>query len=63
NMVGSTLPFSKAKITEKYGSKEKYLDKTRAAADDLIARRLLLPEEKQKLLDDAVKQWDWFMSR
>ena len=63
NMVGSTLPFSKAKITEKYGSKEKYLEKTTAAINDLISRRLLLAEEKPKLLDDAAKQWDWFMSR
>ena len=63
NMVGSTLPFNKAKITEKYGTKEKYLEKARAAADDLISRRLLLAEEKPKLLEDAAKQWDWFMSR
>lgn len=63
NMVGSTLPFSKAKIIEKYGTKEKYLEKATAALDDLIKRRLLLPEERAKLLDDAAKQWDWFVSR
>lgn len=61
-MVGSTLPFPKAKILEKYGSKDKYLERVRAAVDDLLKRRFLLERDAAQLVSDAGAQWDWFMN-
>jgi hypothetical protein len=60
-MVGATIPFPKAKIVEKYGTKEKYLARTREAIADLVARRLLLATDAAKLAEQAAAQWDWFM--
>lgn len=63
NMVGSTLPFPKAKILEKYGTKEEYLTKTKTAIQELVSRRLLLAAEAGELEKNAAAQWDWFMAR
>jgi hypothetical protein len=63
NMVGSTLPFPKAKILEKYGTKEEYLVKAKAAIRELVRRRLLLDEEAEPLEKNAAAQWDWFVAR
>ncbi len=63
NMVGSTIPFPKAKILEKYGTREEYLTKTKAAIRDLVARRLLLAAEADQLEKNAAAQWDWFIAR
>jgi len=59
-MVGSTIPFRKTVILEKYGSREKYLARTREAISELVKRRLLLAEEAETLEKQAGEQWDWF---
>jgi hypothetical protein len=59
-MVGSTIPFTKRKIAEKYGSREKYVARAREVIADLVTRRLLLAEEAAKLEQQAAEQWDWF---
>ena len=63
NMVGSTMPFPKAKITEKYGTKDEYLGRVKTAIESLISRRLLLANEAAQLERDAAAQWDWFLAR
>ena len=63
NMVGSTLPFSKAKIIEKYGTREEYLAKAKRAINELVLRRLLLAAEADQLEKNAAAQWDWFIAR
>lgn len=63
SMVGSTLPFSKAKILEKYGSREKYLARVKESLADLVARRLVLADEVESLMAAASAQWDWFTAR
>ena len=61
SMVGSTIPFTKAKMVEKYGSKEKYVERAKETIRDLVSRRLLLAEEASKLAEQAAAQWDWFL--
>ncbi len=63
NMTGSTLPFAKAKILEKYGNREEYLVKTKEAIRQLVQRRLLLAAEADQLQKNAAEQWDWFVAR
>lgn len=63
NMVGSTLPFPKTKILEKYGTKDEYLVKVKASIRDLVQRRLLLAAEADQLEKNAAAQWDWFIAR
>ena len=63
NMVGSTLPFSKAKIIEKYGTREEYLEKAKRSINELVLRRLLLASEAGQLEKNAAAQWDWFIAR
>ena len=63
NMVGSTLPFPKAKILEKYGAREEYLTKAKAAIKEMVERRLLLASEADQLEKNAAAQWDWFIAR
>jgi len=62
NMVGSTIPFPKAKIVEKYGTREEYLGKAKAAIRDMVQRRLLLASEVEQLEKNAATQWDWFLA-
>lgn len=63
NMVGSTMPFPKAKIVEKYGTREEYLEKAKKSIKDLVERRLLLATEADQLEKNAAAQWDWFIAR
>ena len=63
NMVGSTLPFPRERILEKYGTREEYLAKVKAAVKALIERRLLLANEADELEKNAAAQWDWFIAR
>lgn len=63
NMVGSTLPFPKTKIIEKYGTREEYLEKTKNSIRELVQRRLLLAAEADQLEKQAAAQWDWFIAR
>ena len=67
---GSIFPFAKTRedrertkdprpsIAERYPSREDYLKRVEAAADDLIARRFLLPQDRSYAIDRAARLWD-----
>jgi hypothetical protein len=62
---GSSLPFAKTKaereaagdprlsLEERYGSREAYVAKVKAAADALVAERLLLPADAARYVAAA----------
>ncbi len=65
NLTGSFIPFAPTKaeriaagdprlsIEERYPSREAFLAMFRKGVDDLVARRYLLPEDAQLLIDRA----------
>jgi len=67
-LQGSFIPFASTKqerlavgdprpsIEERYPDKEAYTAATRKAADDLIARRFLLPDDAKRLISQAEKE-------
>jgi hypothetical protein len=69
-LLGSYIPFPatadaraaaqdpRPAVTERYASKQAYLDKVRAAADKLVAERYLLAEDVPVVLERADKHWD-----
>jgi hypothetical protein len=66
---GSTFPFTRTKqerersgdrrlsIAERYTGREDYLKKAAAAVDELIRRRLVLPEDRETVLAHATNFW------
>ncbi|MDB5449407.1 MAG: hypothetical protein JWQ52_535 [Phenylobacterium sp.] len=48
-------------LEERYGSRDAYLGKVRAAAEALVARRLLLPEDAARIVAEA-SQTDAFQT-
>jgi hypothetical protein len=71
-MMGSTLPFARTagerarrgdprpSIAERYGSRDAYLARVRAAADALVAVRHMLAEDVEAVIARAATQWDLF---
>ncbi len=69
---GSWIPFARTKeeaaalgdprpaVSERYGSRAAYLEQTEAAAQELVADRLLLPEHVAPFLESAAQRWAWF---
>jgi len=69
-LFGTTLPFPRTKaerdaagdprpaIDERYASKAAYLERVRAAAEDLVAQRLLLAEDVEGCVAVAAAKWD-----
>ena len=69
-LLGSYIPFPataaaraaakdpRASIAERYPSKQAYLDKVRAAADKLVADRLLLADDVPAVVERAGKHFD-----
>jgi hypothetical protein len=67
---GSTFPLAKTKderaavhdprlsIGERYASREEYLKRVDAAADELIRRRLVLPQDREFVVERAARLWD-----
>jgi len=67
---GSIFPFAKTReerertkdprisIAERYAGREQYLKRVEAAADDLVARRFLLPQDRAYAVDRAARLWD-----
>ncbi len=67
---GSIFPFAKTKkdreqfkdprlsIAERYASREEYIKRATAAADDLVRRRFLLPEDRDRAVDRAARLYD-----
>ncbi|MBI4540840.1 MAG: hypothetical protein HY704_15160 [Gemmatimonadetes bacterium] len=64
---GSFIPFAESKaermargdprlsLEERYGSHEGYVARVRAAAGELVAKRLLLQEDADRIVDEAMK--------
>ncbi len=71
SMNGSTLPFAKTKaerersgdlrasIAERYASKAAYLEHVREKTRGLIAKRHVLAEDLDAIVERAGKRWDW----
>ncbi|MFY9726689.1 MAG: alpha/beta hydrolase domain-containing protein [Bryobacteraceae bacterium] len=67
---GSTFPLAKTKearaaahdprlsIAERYASREQYLQRVNAAADELIRRRFVLPQDRDFVVQRAARLWD-----
>ena len=45
-------------IAERYAGREDYLKRVTAAADDLVRRRFVLPQDRGLVVDRAMKLWD-----
>ena len=73
-LSGSTLPFPRTtaereaagdprrSIEERYGSKEEYLERVRAAAGDQVEQRYMVEEDIDRTVERAAERWDWFTS-
>jgi hypothetical protein len=67
---GSTFPLAKTKearaaahdprlsIAERYAGREDYLQRAGAAADELIRRRFVLPQDREFVVERAARLWD-----
>jgi hypothetical protein len=67
---GSIFPFAKTQadrerakdprpsVAERYATRAEYLKRVEAAADDLIARRFVLPQDRAMVIDRAGRLWD-----
>ncbi len=72
NVLGSVFPFAptaaqaaargdpRPSIAERYAGREDYLARVRGAAQELVARRLLLEDDVPALLERAAAGWDRF---
>ena len=70
-LVGSFLPFPKTRaereatgdprlsIEERYPTRDGYLEQVRAAAESLVAQRLLRREDIEALIRESAEQWDY----
>jgi hypothetical protein len=68
--LGSIWPFAKTKeertaakdprlsIAERYASRDEYLRRARAAVDDLVRDRFVLPQDRDWMVERAGKLWD-----
>jgi hypothetical protein len=50
-------------ILERYESRDAYLAKYRAAAQQLIDSRFLLPSDLDPLMKRAEQLWDWIVEK
>jgi hypothetical protein len=67
---GSAFPFAKTRearaaandprpsLAERYASREDYLKRVNAAADELIKRRFVLPQDRNFVVERAARLWD-----
>ena len=70
--AGGTIPFApdektrqslgdpRPSISERYASREEYLSRVHAAAEELVRQRYLLEQDISVCLDQAAKFWDHF---
>ncbi|MBI3207786.1 MAG: hypothetical protein HYZ37_02655 [Candidatus Solibacter usitatus] len=61
--AGSFLPFSPAKILERYGSEEKYFERWDAAARKLVEGGYLLDGDVNELRKAAKLRWLWALNQ
>jgi hypothetical protein len=74
SMVGSFIPFARTKaerektgdprpsVEERYQSREAYLSRLRAAAEELVRRRFVRKEDIWKIVETGAAQWDFLMA-
>ncbi len=62
DMVGSTIPYAPAAIRRAHATRESYQEKVRAAAQELVQRRLLLPNDVDAVVARAGRSYDWLLS-
>jgi hypothetical protein len=74
SMAGSTFLFPKTKaererardprpsIEERYRGKQQYLDKYRAAVQELVRQGYLLDRDVAEVMRQGAAYWDWAMS-
>jgi hypothetical protein len=72
-LIGSFIPFPltaedrkasgdlRLSITERYSSRDDYLDRVRAAAQSLVSRRLLRPEDISAIIAESATYWDYLV--
>jgi len=46
---------------DRYGNREQYLERVNAAAADLVARRFVLAQDREFIVDRAARLWDALM--
>lgn len=56
--LGSTMPFSRETIAQRYSSRDTYLDQIRAAARALVAERYLLDQDVEPIVQASARRWD-----
>ena len=56
--LGSIWAFPKEKIAARYPTRDDYMKKVSAAADDLVKQRYLLPQDRDWAIERAGKLWD-----
>jgi hypothetical protein len=61
NFTGSYIPFSRAKIEQRYKSKQDYLDKITAAAQQLVRDGFLLDADLPRIRERASSEWDYVL--
>jgi hypothetical protein len=73
--MGSYIPFAMTKaerearkdprlsITERYRDRDDYISKLRAAAQELIKGRYLLPEDMDNVVKRGQAQWEFLTGR
>ncbi|MBV8084349.1 MAG: hypothetical protein JO247_05995 [Chloroflexi bacterium] len=72
--LGATIPFAptaeeraqrddpRPSIAERYASKQQFLDKVRAAAEELVEQRYMLAGDVAALVEASAQRWDDFMA-
>jgi len=58
SMAGSFIPFPRAEIEKRYGSRDQYLKRVEAAARELARAGYVLERDVPLLLQRASRQWD-----
>jgi len=59
--TGSTIPWPREPILERYATREAFLSKIRAAAERLAAERYILPEDRDSIVAASAARWDHLM--
>jgi hypothetical protein len=57
-LAGSFFPFRRSEIARRYGSKDQWMARVAAAAEELTVARRLLPEDRARILEHAGQLWD-----
>ncbi len=61
-LIGAFLPMTPEAVRKGYGSRDAYLEKAGSAADSLIRKRFMLPEDRAKVISRAGALYDAVVS-